>query len=196
MEYVDGLDLARMVMAKGPVPARHASYFVQQAALGLQNAHEAGMVHRDIKPSNLMLTHKAGKAVIKVLDFGLAKAGSEQKVPGTVPAGANIDQERATGLTFPGEMLGTPDFIAPEQIANSQGADIRADIYSLGCTLYYLLSGRPPFQSASMRDTLRGHRIGGSPVAVPRTSGGPAGASGRGGPDDGQGARPPISGPE
>ncbi len=157
MEYVEGLDLARMVMAKGPVPSRHACYFVHQAALGLQHAHEAGMVHRDIKPSNLMLTHKAGKAVIKVLDFGLAKAGSEQNVQGAVPAAANIDLRVATGLTLPGEMLGTPDFIAPEQIANSQRADIRADIYSMGCTMYYLLSGRPPFQSASMRDTLRAH---------------------------------------
>ena len=157
MEYVEGLDLARMVMAKGPVPSRHACYFVHQAALGLQHAHEAGMVHRDIKPSNLMLTHKAGKAVIKVLDFGLAKAGSEQNVQGAAPAAANIDLRVATGLTLPGEMLGTPDFIAPEQIANSQRADIRADIYSMGCTMYYLLSGRPPFQSASMRDTLRAH---------------------------------------
>ena len=74
MEYVDGFDLARRVMAKGPMPVRHASYFVHQAALGLQHAHEAGMVHRDIKPGNLMLTQKGGKAVIKVLDFGLAKA--------------------------------------------------------------------------------------------------------------------------
>ena len=80
MEYVDGLDLARMVRAKGPMPVRHASYFVHQAAPGLQHVHAAGMVHRDIKPGNLMLTHKGGKAVIKVLDFGLAKAEREQKV--------------------------------------------------------------------------------------------------------------------
>ena len=80
MEYVEGLDLARLVKAKGPVPVGHACYFVHQAALGLQHAHEAGMVHRDIKPGNLMLTHKRGKALIKVLDFGLAKAEREQKV--------------------------------------------------------------------------------------------------------------------
>jgi WD40 repeat protein/serine/threonine protein kinase/Tfp pilus assembly protein PilF len=164
MEYVEGLDLARMVMAKGPVPARQASYFVHQAALGLQHAHEAGMVHRDIKPSNLMLTHKAGKAVIKVLDFGLAKAGSEQKLLDPVPAGPNRELRVPTGLTLPGEMLGTPEFIAPEQITNSQGADIRADIYSLGCTLYFLVSGRPPFPSTSTRETLRAHRSTEAPL--------------------------------
>jgi WD40 repeat protein/formylglycine-generating enzyme required for sulfatase activity/serine/threonine protein kinase len=158
MEYVDGLDLARMVKAKGPMPVKHASYFVHQAALGLQHAHKAGMVHRDIKPGNLMLTHKRGKPVIKVLDFGLAKAEREQQVQSPVAAGANREPGEAGGLTLPGEMLGTPDFIAPEQIADSQAADIRADIYSLGCTLYYLLSGRPPFPSASMHETLRAHR--------------------------------------
>ena len=157
MEYVEGLDLARMVRAKGPMPVGHACYFVHQAALGLQHAHEAGMVHRDIKPGNLMLTHKAGKAVIKVLDFGLAKAGSEQKVLDLVPAGANRELRGAGGLTSAGQMLGTPDFIAPEQIDDAQKADIRADIYSLGCTLYYLLSGSPPFQAATLYDLLQAH---------------------------------------
>ena len=77
MEYVDGLDLARMVKARGPMPVGHACYFVQQAALGLQHAHEQGMVHRDIKPGNLMLSRDRDRALIKVLDFGLAKAGRE-----------------------------------------------------------------------------------------------------------------------
>ena len=78
MEYVEGLDLRRMVKAKGPMPIGHACYFVHQAALGLQHAHEEGMVHRDIKPANLMLSHQKNRAVIKVLDFGLSKAASEQ----------------------------------------------------------------------------------------------------------------------
>jgi len=159
MEYVAGLDFRRMVNARGPMPVGHACYYVHQAALGLQHAHEAGMVHRDIKPGNLMLTHKAGKAVIKVLDFGLAKAGSEQNALDSVPAGAGGELTAAGVLTLPGQMLGTPDFIAPEQIADSQNADTRADIYSLGCTLYFLLSGCPPFQAASIGDTLQAHRF-------------------------------------
>ncbi len=158
MEYVDGLDLARMVKAKGPMPVGHACYFVHQAALGLQHAHQAGMVHRDIKPSNLMLTHAEGRAAIKVLDFGLAKAGSEQAVLGLEAPDASLDLKAGGGLTLAGQMLGTPDFIAPEQIVDARDADIRADIYSLGCTLYYLLSGRPPFQAKKLADVLAAHR--------------------------------------
>ena len=79
MEYVEGLDLARMVKAKGPLPVAHACLFAHQAALGLQHAHEEGLVHRDIKPANLMLSRKGDKATVKVLDFGLAKATREQK---------------------------------------------------------------------------------------------------------------------
>jgi serine/threonine protein kinase len=157
MEYVDGLDLARMVKAKGPMPIGHACYFVHQAALGLQHAHEAGMVHRDIKPGNLMLTHGGGRAAIKVLDFGLAKVGREEGVLDISPHGAGRQPRVAGDLTLAGQMLGTPDFIAPEQIADARSADIRADIYSLGCTLYYLLSGRPPFQAAKLADVLTGH---------------------------------------
>jgi serine/threonine protein kinase len=159
MEYVEGLDLARMIKAKGPVPVGHACNFVHQAALGLQHAHEAGMVHRDIKPGNLMLTHKVGKPLIKVLDFGLAKAGSEQKDQGAVSNVTNRAISGAGGLTFAGQMLGTPEYIAPEQIVDAQAADIRADIYSLGCTLYYLLSGRPPFRGTTLHDILQAHHM-------------------------------------
>jgi serine/threonine protein kinase len=143
MEYVEGLDLARMVKTKGPLPVAHASYFVSQAAQGLQHAHEQGMVHRDIKPGNLMLSHKGGRAVIKVLDFGLAKATREAPADG--------------GLTSPGQALGTPDYMAPEQIRDAQKADIRADIYSLGCTLYSLLSGGPPFRADNLWDLYQAH---------------------------------------
>ena len=80
MEYVEGLDLAKMVKARGPMPIGHACYYAQQAALGLQHAHERRMVHRDIKPGNLMLSRNGDRAVIKVLDFGLAKASLENKV--------------------------------------------------------------------------------------------------------------------
>ena len=143
MEYVEGLDLARMVKTKGPLPVAHASYFVSQAAQGMQHAHEQGMVHRDIKPGNLMLSHKGSRALVKVLDFGLAKATREAPVDG--------------GLTNPGQALGTPDYMAPEQIRDAQKADIRADIYSLGCTLYYLLSGGPPFRAENLWDLYQAH---------------------------------------
>jgi len=155
MEYVEGLDLAKMVKARGPMPVGHACYYVQQAALGLQHAHERRMVHRDIKPGNLMLSRNGDRAVIKVLDFGLAKASLENKV--VELSMDDGEQARRTGadLTLAGQMLGTPDFIAPEQIDDAQSADIRADIYSLGCTLYYLLSGGPPFQGQTLYDILQ-----------------------------------------
>lgn len=143
MEYVEGLDLAKLVKARGPLPVANACYYVHQAALGLQHAHEHGMVHRDIKPGNLMLAPQGYRAVIKVLDFGLAKVSREVPADGT--------------LTYEGQMLGTPDFIAPEQSVDARKADIRADIYSLGCTLYYLLTGGPPFQGTSLYDILQAH---------------------------------------
>ena len=130
MEYVEGLDLSRLVKAKGPLPVGHACNFVHQAALGLQHAHEEGLVHRDIKPGNLMLARTGDRPIVKVLDFGLAKATREEKAD--------------HGLTSEGQALGTPDYIAPEQILDAPTADIRADIYSLGGTLYYLLTGHPP----------------------------------------------------
>ncbi len=157
MEYVEGLDLRRMVKAKGPMPIGHACYSVHQAALGLQHAHEEGMVHRDIKPANLMLSHHKNRPVIKVLDFGLSKAVSEQNGSELTIGMASLPMDFGDHLTCTGAMLGTPDFIAPEQIFDSQRADIRADIYSLGCTLYYLLSGHPPFPNRNLQDILKAH---------------------------------------
>jgi serine/threonine protein kinase len=143
MEYVEGDDLAEVVRSDGRLPVAHACYVIYQAALGLQHAHERGMVHRDIKPANLILGREGTKAVVKVLDFGLAKVTSE------APAD--------TSLTRHGQTMGTPDFIAPEQIRNSQSADIRADIYSLGCTFYYLLTGGPPFRGEHPWDVFQAH---------------------------------------
>ena len=175
MEYVEGLDLAKLVKATGPLPVAHACYFVHQAALGLQHAHEHGMVHRDIKPANLMLAREGNKAVVKVLDFGLAKVTSEGRVDG--------------GLTREGQMLGTPDYIAPEQIRDAQSADIRADIYSLGCTFYYLLTGGPPFYGQQPLGPVPGPLLDGRRAAEPRPSRGAGRAGGAGGQDDGEGAR-------
>jgi WD40 repeat protein/Leucine-rich repeat (LRR) protein len=144
MEYVEGEDLAKVVKSQGPLPIANACFYARQAALGLQHAHEKGMVHRDIKPHNLILARDGKRHVVKILDFGLAKASSEKK---SDPA-----------LTGEGRMLGTPDYMAPEQIQDAATADIRADIYSLGCTLYYLLTGATPFNASSLYGLLQAHQ--------------------------------------
>ena len=140
MEFVPGRSLAQVLEKKGPLAVAHACHFARQAALGLQHAFEQGMVHRDIKPQNLMLTPKGQ---VKILDFGLAKIASER--------GA------AKGLTSTGAYMGTPDYSAPEQASDARAADIRADLYSLGCTLYCLLAGRPPFQEDTAVLTILAH---------------------------------------
>jgi hypothetical protein len=141
MEYVEGITLDKLVAQKGPFPAGFACRFVSEAAEGLQHAFELGMVHRDIKPANLMVTKETKQ--IKVLDFGLAR--------GPRDPGGRGNQTRAQ--TF----LGTPEYVAPEQATDARNADIRADIYSLGCTLYFLLAGRPPFQRANALETIVAH---------------------------------------
>ena len=143
MEFVDGTDLATEVERRGPLPVAEACFHTFQVAQGLRHAQSRGMVHRDIKPANLMLDRAGGKGLVKILDFGLAKVASEQT--------------NEPGLTHPGGMLGTPDYVAPEQIRRASEADIRADIYSLGCTLYFLLSGRPPFHGPNVWDILQAH---------------------------------------
>lgn len=145
MEYVPGQDLAQVARnADRPLPVQNASFYAYQTALGLQHAFEKGMVHRDIKPSNLILTKEGKKPLVKILDFGLAKVSSEKSFD--------------AGLTGEGKMLGTPDFMAPEQAMDAANADIRADIYSLGCTLHYLLIGRPPFAANSLLELLQHHQ--------------------------------------
>src|SRR3954465_15801139 len=124
MEFVDGTTLDRLVRDQGPLPVADACEYVRQAALGLQHAFEQGLTHRDVKPANL-LVDKAG--VVKISDLGLVLVGD----PDTGEPGSRITKE---GLT-----VGTPDYVAPEQARNPRAADVRADIYALGCTLYYLL---------------------------------------------------------
>jgi serine/threonine protein kinase len=128
---------------------------VRQAALGLQRAHEHGMVHRDIKPHNLMRTPQGQ---VKVLDFGLARLVCEARPP-LSPAADEVAPAGTAphSLTELGTVMGTADYMAPEQATDAHAADIRADIYSLGCTLYYLLTGRPPFPAGTARDKLLAH---------------------------------------
>src|SRR5262249_13352791 len=127
MEYVEGTDLNQLVKGQGPLPIPQACDYTRQAALGLQHAFERGLVHRDIKPANLFLSG----GVVKILDMGLARIERE---PG----------EESTLLTQEGAVMGTPDYIAPEQALSSHEVDIRADLYSLGCSLYFLLAGHVP----------------------------------------------------
>jgi serine/threonine protein kinase/tetratricopeptide (TPR) repeat protein len=140
MEFVEGMSLAQVLARRGPLPVAHACHYVRQAALGLQHAHEHGMVHRDIKPQNLML---APKGLLKVLDFGLARVQSER--------------QGGPRLTRLDSFMGTPLYVAPEQATDARKADTRSDIYSLGCTLYALLAGRPPFMGESVSEIVLAH---------------------------------------
>ena len=138
MELIDGIDLARLVRLTGPLPVAAACELVRQAAVGLQYAHENGLVHRDVKPSNLLLSIDGG---LKITDLGLALLNRDDRASGE--------------LTVTGQVMGTADYMAPEQWEDSHAVDIRADLYSLGCTLYTLLAGRPPFAGPKHRSALR-----------------------------------------
>jgi serine/threonine protein kinase len=139
MEYVDGTTLDRYVQEKGPLPVGEACDYIRQAALGLQHAFEKGLTHRDIKPSNLLLDKNG---LVKISDLGLVLLDDPD-------AGSRITRE---GLT-----VGTPDFVAPEQARNPRAADIRADIYALGCTFYYLLAGEVPYPGGTPTEKMLRH---------------------------------------
>ncbi len=145
MEYVDGSDLDRVVRQRGQLTLSQAIDFAIQAARGLEAAHAQGIVHRDIKPSNLMLD---AAGTVRVLDLGLARI---------VETSNPFGQAAGTRLTESGMYMGTVDYMAPEQAEDSRQADHRADIYSLGCTLYFLLTGREPFVGETVLKRLMAH---------------------------------------
>jgi serine/threonine protein kinase len=182
LEHIDGVDLAKLVKDNGPLPVNQACEYIRQAALGLQHAFERGLIHRDLKPANLLVTRGVAAdrrrssgvmprpvesvakqssgmlrrseaalhypwGVVKILDMGLARC-------------TNTSPDWAfTHLTLVGSVMGTPEFIAPEQARDPHNSDIRADIYSLGCTLYFLLTGQPPFPNGTMTEKLLQHQF-------------------------------------
>jgi serine/threonine protein kinase len=146
-EFVDGKDLSEIVKDNGPLPVQQAVECMIQAARGLQYAHEHGVVHRDIKPGNMLL---AKDGTVKILDMGLARmAGNEL---------SDADNADAGRLTQSGQVMGTVDYMSPEQAEDTRSADERSDIYSLGCTLCRILTGEPPFAGETMMKTLISHR--------------------------------------
>ena len=143
MEYVEGSDLAALVKKNGPCSVEQAVNYVLQTARGLEAAHAAGIVHRDIKPANLLLDKNG---TVKILDMGLARLI------------ADADLGKQAELTNTGTIMGTVDYMAPEQALDTKSADARADIYSLGCSLFYLLTGKATYDGNTLMAKLLAHR--------------------------------------
>ncbi|MEM1068081.1 MAG: serine/threonine-protein kinase [Planctomycetota bacterium] len=141
MQYVDGIDMQQLVKRDGPVDPSTAAELIGQAARGLEHAHSNGVIHRDVKPANLLID---SKGVVRLLDMGLALVAAEDEESLTVANNENV--------------LGTADYLAPEQALNSHSVDHRADIYGLGCTLYFLLTGKPPFSDGTLAQRIAKHQ--------------------------------------
>ena len=151
MDYVDGIDLSQLIKLTGPLDVASACEVIRQAAIGLHYAHDQGLIHRDVKPSNLMMevTSKDGQgnstrdktATVKLLDLGLALFGAASEA---------VDE-----LTTVGQLMGTLDYMAPEQADDSHDVDARADVYSLGATMFKLLTGTAPYETSERRTPLQ-----------------------------------------
>jgi serine/threonine protein kinase len=141
MEFVQGQDLQKLVKSQGVLPFELAADYFRQAADGLAHAHTMGLIHRDIKPANLLVDRQG---VVKVLDLGLARFTDDNQASLTIAHDENV--------------LGTADYLAPEQAVNSHKVDTRVDIYSLGCTLYFALTGHPPFPDGTLPQRLMKHQ--------------------------------------
>jgi tRNA A-37 threonylcarbamoyl transferase component Bud32 len=141
MDYIEGQSLAEVLKAEGPMPAPRFIHIMLQVAAGLPHAHSVGIVHRDLKPSNIMLSK--GKEQVKIVDFGIAKILSDST-------------EGTNNLTQTGEIFGSPHYMSPEQCSGTQ-VDRRSDIYSLGCVMYELLSGKTPHQGNTVIETIYKH---------------------------------------
>jgi serine/threonine protein kinase len=172
MEYIDGPNLDQLVRENGPLPVGQACDIVRQAASGLQCAFEHGMVHRDIKPSNLLL-QRIGNTLssgylVKILDFGLARLGDCEQGIGNLVSEARsapLRQKAPDLVAGNNTLMGTPDYLSPEQARNLHMVDIRSDLYSLGCTFYFLLTGQVPFPGGTTLEKLTRHTQE-EPVAI------------------------------
>jgi serine/threonine-protein kinase len=149
MEYVEGRDLQLTVKEDGPLPYETAANYIAQAALGLHHAHENGLIHRDVKPANLLVDKRG---VVKILDLGLAQFTEE-----------SLQGQASLTVAHEENVLGTADYLAPEQAINSHCVDRRVDIYSLGCTLYYCLTGHPPFPEGTLAQRIMKHHTQDAP---------------------------------
>ena len=141
MEYIEGKDLNTIVKQEGPLPLELACNYIAQSAEGLAHAHSVSLIHRDVKPANLLVDPKG---VVKILDLGLALFSDSEEASLTVAHNENV--------------LGTADYLAPEQAVNSHRVDHRADIYGLGCSLYFVLTGHPPFPEGSLAQRIAKHQ--------------------------------------
>ncbi len=148
MEYVDGQDLHEMINRRGKIPVKRSIEMIKQVVAALQHAHEHKIVHRDIKPSNLLIRRDG---MVKITDLGLARS---------------VDDTIETGITRAGTTVGTVDYMAPEQARNSKLADIRSDLYSLGCTWFQMLTGHAPYPEGSLTNKLQAHAV--KPIPDPR----------------------------
>jgi eukaryotic-like serine/threonine-protein kinase len=151
MEYLSGITLQDLVKQFGPLPAGRAIYLFRQVCAGLAEAHSLGLVHRDLKPANIFVANRGGEAdVAKILDFGLVKWTSD-------PSSAKLTSDR--------KVSGTPLYMSPEQILGDRSVDARADIYALGCMMYFALTGQPPFQGNTPSEVMMAHAR--DPIAPP-----------------------------
>src|SRR5262245_16876152 len=143
MDYVDGANLQEIVGRFGPLSIERAAHYIRQAACGLQHAHQAGLVHRDVKPANILLERNGN---VRLLDLGLARFFNDNADPLTL----QYDDRH---------VLGTAAYVSPDQALHRHDVDIRADVYSLGATFYFCLTGQPPFASGKVAQKLIWHQV-------------------------------------